>query len=133
MSKHAEQFGWWEPIITSSASQVLIDTWVGRGNLDSCSKSTINLHFVITKSICLQSNILLSLTGLAKSRLLFVLSRPPAFTGFNRLLLAITGFYWLITSNRYLVLLLCQIGSLLYDAMVQSLCLCLFNNQKKYL
>ena len=34
-------------------------------------------------------------TGLAKSRLLFVLSRPPAFTGFNRLLLAITGFYWL--------------------------------------
>ena len=31
--------------------------------------------------------------GLAKSRLSFVLSRPPAFTGFNRLLLTITGFY----------------------------------------
>ena len=27
-----------------------------------------------------------------KSRLLFVKSRPPAFTGFNRLLLAFTGF-----------------------------------------
>ena len=30
--------------------------------------------------------------GLAKSRLLFVLSRPPAFTGFNWLLPAFTGF-----------------------------------------
>ena len=36
-----------------------------------------------------------TIPGLAKSRLLFVLSRPPAFTGFNRLLLAITSFYWL--------------------------------------
>ena len=33
-----------------------------------------------------------SKAGLAKNRLLFVLSRLPAFTGFNRLLLAITAF-----------------------------------------
>ena len=52
---------------TSSASQVLIDTWVpGRGNLDSFSKSTINLQFRVTKSIRLQSKILLSsnITGI---------------------------------------------------------------------
>ena len=36
---------------------VLIDTGVGRGNLDSCSKSTINLQFGVTKSIRLQSKI----------------------------------------------------------------------------
>ena len=51
----------WEPIITSSASQVLINTWVGRGNLDSCSKSTINLQFGVTKSIRLLSS---NITGI---------------------------------------------------------------------
>ena len=53
-------------LTTSSASQVLIDTWVGRGNLDSCSESTINLQFGVTKSIRLQSKILLSsnITGI---------------------------------------------------------------------
>ena len=33
--------------------------------------------------------------GSVQSRLLFVKSRPPAFTSFNRLLPAFTGFYWL--------------------------------------
>ena len=53
-------------LTTSSVSQVLIDTWVGRDNLDSCSKSTINVQFGVTKSIRLRSKIVLSsnITGI---------------------------------------------------------------------
>ena len=87
--------------------------------------------------------------GLEKSRLLFIKFRPPALTGFYWLLLTLTDFYWLLptlTGFYWLLLALTShplplsvimpkivLGSLLYNAMAQSLSFCLFNNKKFYL